>query len=102
MVIARNKLIRSGMVGSYHVINRTIRRAFLSGFDAYTGKDFSYRKLWIENRFKFLSECFSIDVCGFSVMSNHYHLILRIRPDVVESWTPEKVARSWWQLFPKG
>jgi len=101
MVIARNKLIRSGMVGSYHVINRTIRRAFLSGFDAYTGKDFSYRKLWIENRFKFLSECFSIDVCGFSVMSNHYHLILRIRPDIVESWSPEKVARNWWQLFPK-
>jgi hypothetical protein len=29
---------------------------------------------------------FAVDVIGFSVMSNHFHLILRNRPDVVDQW----------------
>jgi len=89
-----NHSIRNG--GQLPCYQSHNKKGFFEWFDVYTGKDFSYLKLWIENRFRFLSECFSIDVCGFSVMSNHYHLILRIRPDIVESWTPEKVARNWW------
>ena len=34
-------------------------------------------------------------------MSNHLHVILRNRPDVVETWSDEEVARQWWQLFPQ-
>jgi REP element-mobilizing transposase RayT len=30
-----------------------------------------------------LGPIFNIDVCGYAVMSNHLHLILRIRPDLV-------------------
>ncbi|APZ96247.1 hypothetical protein [Fuerstiella marisgermanici] len=34
-------------------------------------------------------------------MSNHFHCVLRTRPDVVETWSDEEVARRWWQLFPQ-
>ena len=35
------------------------------------------------------------------MMSNHLHVILRNRPDVLETWSEEEVARRWWQLFPQ-
>jgi hypothetical protein len=33
-------------------------------------------------------------------MSNHIHLVLRSRPDVVASWSDDEVARRWLRLFP--
>ena len=33
-------------------------------------------------------------------MSNHLHVILRSRPDVVALWSDEEVARRWLTLFP--
>jgi len=33
-------------------------------------------------------------------MSNHFHLILRSRPDVVASWDDTEVARRWLMLCP--
>jgi hypothetical protein len=43
---------------------------------------------------------FSIDLICFSILSNHYHLILRSRPDIVESWDDTEVARRWMLLCP--
>ncbi|MFM8724298.1 MAG: hypothetical protein ACKON9_04150, partial [Planctomycetaceae bacterium] len=34
-------------------------------------------------------------------MSNHLHLVLRSRPDVVREWSSEEVARRWLMLCPK-
>lgn len=101
MVIARKKIIHEGVRGTYHVYNRTIRRAFLAGLDTFTGIDFSYRKTWVENRIKYLAGAFSIEVGGYAILSNHYHLILRTRPDIAENWAPDQVAERWWQLFPR-
>ena len=42
-----------------------------------------------------------MEVIGFSVMSNHLHVILRTRPDVVKTWYDDEVARRWWKLFPQ-
>ena len=36
-----------------------------------------------------------IDLLGFAVLSNHFHLILRSRPDVVGTWDDTEVARRW-------
>ena len=38
---------------------------------------------------------------AFSVMSNHFHCVLRTRPDIVKEWSDDQVARRWWKLFPK-
>jgi len=101
MAIARKKLIREGVEGTYHVYNRTVRHAYLQGIDKLTGKDFSHRKLIMEKRIRFLAGVFSIDVCGFAILDNHFHLILRIRPDIVAQWDSRKIARQWWQIFSK-
>ncbi|MFV0486125.1 MAG: hypothetical protein ACK5NL_02890, partial [Vibrio fluvialis] len=34
-------------------------------------------------------------------MSNHIHVVLRSRPDVVQTWSDDEVARRWWRLFPQ-
>jgi hypothetical protein len=35
------------------------------------------------------------------VLSNHLHIVLRNRPDIVQSWSDVEVARRWWNVFPK-
>jgi hypothetical protein len=36
----------------------------------------------------------------YAVLSNHIHLILRNRPDVVAQWSDEEVAIRWLRVFP--
>ena len=43
---------------------------------------------------------FGIDLLTFAILSNHFHLILRSRPDVVETWDDTEVARRWLILCP--
>jgi hypothetical protein len=50
---------------------------------------------------KFLAGIFAIDVCAFAVLSNHYHNILRTRPDIAAAWTDREVVSRWLQLCPR-
>jgi len=43
----RKEVFQEDEVGIYHCINRCVRRAFLCGRDAYSGKSFEHRKDWI-------------------------------------------------------
>ena len=97
---ARSKIVIEGEVGIYHCIARCVRQAFLCGIDEYTGKDFSHRKGIILARMRELAGLFAIDVCGYSVMSNHLHLVLRTRPDLADQWSAEDIARRWCGIFP--
>ena len=98
---ARKDVVVEGEVGIYHSWSRCVRRAYLCGHDPVTGRDFSHRKDWIVTRLKLFARCFAVDVCDYSIMSNHLHLVLRTRPDLVDTWSDEEVARRWWTLFPK-
>ena len=97
---ARSQIVVEDMVGVYHCIARCVRRAFLCGIDQYTGQDYSHRKEWIRDRLRELAGLFAIEVCGYSVMSNHLHLVLRNRPDIAEQWSPDEIALRWCKLFP--
>jgi REP element-mobilizing transposase RayT len=97
----RSEVFEEDTVGCYHCINRCVRRAFLCGNDPVTGRSFNHRKAWIRERLQQLAGIFGIDVLEYAVMSNHFHVVLRNRPDVVESWSDEQVARRWWNLFPQ-
>jgi hypothetical protein len=33
-------------------------------------------------------------------MSNHLHLVLRVRPDIAERWSADEIALRWCRLFP--
>lgn len=101
MGLPRSEYVQEGEVGVYHCTTRCVRRAFLAGFDSHTGLDFSHRKQWIEDRLQFLASLFSVEVTTFSVMSNHYHVTLRIRPDIAETWSDQEVASRWLTLCPK-
>jgi hypothetical protein len=84
-----------------HLINRCVRRTFLCGREKRSGKDYSHRKQWIRDRLEELAGIFGLDVLGFSVMSNHLHVVVRTRPDVVRDWSDDEVASRWWRLFPQ-
>jgi len=98
--IPRKLLIDPTEVAVFHCISRCVRRAFLCGEDRITGRNYDYRRQWIQDRLAFLAGQFGIDLLGFAVMANHLHVVLRNRPDVVETWSDEEVARRWWNLFP--
>jgi REP element-mobilizing transposase RayT len=97
----RSKYVREGQEGVYHCFSRCVRRAFLCGFDPVTGQDFSHRKEWLVDRLRFLASIFAIEVCAYAIMLNHYHTILRIRPDIAAHWSDREVAIRWLKLFPK-
>jgi hypothetical protein len=79
----------------YHCWSRCVRRAFLCGNDPVTGQDFEYRRDWICQFEERLAGLFGIEVAFRGELSNHIHLILRTRPDVVALWSDEEVARRW-------
>ena len=62
-----------------HVMNRTVRRCFLFGDDEVTGRNYDYRKDWIELRMEYLARYFGIDILCYSILSNHFHQVLRQR-----------------------
>jgi REP element-mobilizing transposase RayT len=83
----------------YHCISRCVRRAFLCGKDTHTGFDFEHRRQWIVDRIKLLCSVFSVDLCAYAIMSNHYHIVVRIDADATTNWPDEEVARRWLQIF---
>ena len=83
----------------YHVVARCVRRAWLWGFDAYAGKDYSHRKAWILERLKYLSNAFAIDLCAYAILSNHYHLVLHVDRARAASWSHEEIVERWTKLF---
>ena len=97
---SRRQIVVDDEVGVYHCVARCVRRAFLCGVDKYTGQDFSHRKEWILDRLRELAGLFPIEVCGYSVMSNHLHLVLRNRPDVAGQWSADEIALRWCRVFP--
>ena len=101
MALARSKYVQDGQEGVYHCFSRCVRRAFLYGFDTLTGRDFSHRKAWLVDRLRHLATIFAMDVCAYAIMANHYHVILRTRPDIVARWSDQEVATRWLRLFPR-
>jgi len=91
----RSKIVDPSVTRWYHCISRCVRRAFLLA----ENHEFD-RKEWLDQRLKELDSIFAVSVAGFSLMDNHLHLLLRIDPEVAESWTPMDVAQRWLALFP--
>ena len=101
MGLPRSQYVKEGQEGVYHCFSRCVRRAFLCGFDKLTLRDFSHRKACLVDRLRFLAAIFAIDVCAYAVMENHYHTVLRTRPDIVDLWSDREVASRWLTLFPR-
>ena len=84
----------------YHLASRCVRRAFLCGVDEYTGRDCSHRRIWLVERLRQLAPCFAVDVYAYTVLSNHFHLVLRHDPLAHRDWCDDEVAWRWVEAFP--
>ena len=93
MTVARREIVDLDITRYYHCISRCVRRAFLCG------EGYEHRKQWIEDRLELLAGQFAVAVCGYSVMDNHLHVLVRIDPGVAGGWSDEDGARKMRVLF---
>ena len=98
MTRPRNALVSLEATRYYHVMSRCVRQAFLMGTDKKTGKDYSHRRAWIEARIHLLASIFAIDVCSYAVMSNHYHITVRLSPEQLDDESDRQIAERWQQM----
>ena len=99
MTRAREHLVCLDDTPYYHVTSRCVRRAFLCGVDRHTGKSYEHRRAWVEDRVRLLSSIFSIELAAYAIMSNHYHLVVRIDPEEPATWSDDEVLNRWTALF---
>jgi putative transposase len=99
MTLPRSAQIALQHTPYYHCIARCVRRAFLCGEDHYSGQDFNHRRQWLIDRMKAQAGCFAIDICAYAVMSNHYHVVLRVDEERSRVWSDHEVIQRWCALF---
>lgn len=99
MTAPRSVLVSLEDTPWYHCVCRCVRRAFLCGEDHVSGLNFDHRRGWIVERIQQLATLFAIDVAAYAVMSNHYHIVVRIDRDRVLGWSVEAVLKRWTALF---
>jgi REP element-mobilizing transposase RayT len=99
MTRARQQLISLSDTPWYHLVNRCVRRAFLCGVDSISGQNYEHRREWIEQTMLKLASVFAVDIAAFAVMSNHYHLVVRVDADKAQHWSDDEVLARWTLLF---
>ena len=95
MTTARAQQISLADTPYYHIMSRCVRRSYLCGTDKLTGQCFEHRRQWIEDRIRLLSTVFSIDICSYAVMSNHYHIVLKVDVATSKNWNFDEVIQRW-------
>jgi hypothetical protein len=71
-------------VGLCHVYNRRVRGGFLLAAEA-ASRQSDPRKDWIQSHIQYLCQGFAVEVCDFCLTDNHFHLILRNRPELLST-----------------
>lgn len=99
MTRPRKALISLADTPYYHITSRCVRRAFLCGVDHYSGRSYEHRRQWVVDRIRLLASLFAIDVCAYAVMSNHYHLVLKLSPDQLVDRSDDEIMDRWCALF---
>ena len=96
MTTPRRLLVDSQNACDYHLV----RQAWLLGWNRATRRDCSHRRGWLTERLMLLVRCFAVELYAYSIMSNHFHLVVRYDPSACERWTDEDVAARWVDAFP--
>ena len=100
MTQARSQLVDPTQAGTFHCVNRCVRRSWLCGFDKYLRQSFEHRKSWVEARILELGHIFACGIHAWAVMSNHLHIVVHMSPATANAWTSEEVAARWIRLYP--
>lgn len=94
----RSHMIPAGSDGVFHCTSRCVRRAYLCGEDAQTGRSYAHRKDWMEARVLTLARTFAVALHSYSVMSNHFHVVVQLCPATADGWSDEDVVERWLSL----
>lgn len=98
MTTPRNRLINLNATAYYHCTARCVRRAYLMGKDCFSGKSYEHRRKWVEDLLAKLATVFAIDVLAYSIMENHYHLVLHVNKKMPIQWSFKEIFERWTQL----
>jgi len=71
----------------------------LCGDDSHSGQNYDHRREWIVEWIMRLAAVFSLDIAAYAVMSNHYHIVLRVDVERAKSGSVVEVLQRWTQLF---
>eukprot|EP00918_Siedleckia_nematoides_P055395 GHVU01120852.1.p1 GENE.GHVU01120852.1~~GHVU01120852.1.p1 ORF type:complete len:325 (+),score=2.68 GHVU01120852.1:615-1589(+) len=85
----------------YHCVSRCVRRAFLCGSDPITNESFQHRSAWVQERLLFLSSVYTMDICAFAVMSNHFHVVIKIDVETSRSLSDTQVLQRWHKIHKR-
>ena len=99
MTQSRDSLISLSDTPYYHCISRCVRRAFLCGEDRYSGQSFEHRRQWMVDRIRYLTDVFCIEVCAYTIMSNHYHLVLYVNEEELASCSDSEICDRWSKIY---
>ena len=99
MATARATLVDPEVPLAYHLVSRCVRRAWLCGWDRVTRKDYTYRKVRLEQRLFRLVQAFAVELYAYAIMTNHFHLVVHYDPKACLRWSDEEVARRWIAAF---
>ena len=99
MTRPRKQLVCIDDTPYYHITSRCVRRTFLCGEDKATGNNYEHRRQWIVDRIRLLSSLFAIDIAGYAVMSNHYHIVVKLSPDQINELSDRDIVQRWRALF---
>ena len=69
----------------------------MCGEDVVTGKSFEHRRQWLLDRIKNVTSIFDIDVCSYAIMSNHFHIVIRVGD--TSEWPANRVLMAWQGLY---
>lgn len=58
------------------------------------------RKQWFYERLRLLHAAFAIEVQGFAIMGNHFHLVVRVCPRELARWSGREVVERWARVHP--
>ena len=95
MTTARSQLICPEVTPYYHCVSRCVRRSFLCGQDAATGKSYEHRRAWVEQRMLDLASIYCIRICSYAIMSNHYHLVVFVDKEAAAALSDLEVVERW-------
>jgi len=95
----RKNIISLADTPYYHCMSRCVRRAFLCGVDHYSGNDYEHRRAWLQDKLHHTANAFAIKLCAYTIMNNHYHVVLNVRSDLALAWSDKEVVERWHKLF---
>lgn len=101
MAKPRSETFAKNEVGIYHNRSKIVRGRHLLGIDAFTGKNYDYRKDSVRTEFRRIAKEMAIQVLDYAVLASHLDVILRNRPDIVTQWSNAEVVRRWARLCPR-